>query len=48
MPVIPKSHSVLDSSTSTGDEESVTAEGPFWVRVYGWNGATNAYSIIVQ
>lgn len=35
----------LAVSQSITDEEVVEAEGPFWVRVYGYAGATNAYVI---
>ncbi len=35
-------------SQSVTDEEAVEAEGPFWVRVYGYGGATNAYVISVH
>lgn len=38
----------LGSSTSVQDRESVTATGPFHVRVYGYRGAANAYSITVE
>jgi len=35
----------LDSSTSVQNEETVTATGPFFVRVYGYSDAANAYRI---
>lgn len=38
----------LASSASVQDEESVTATGPFYVRVYGYRGAANAYTIRVE
>jgi hypothetical protein len=39
---------ILDSSTSVSDEETVTATGPFFVRVYGYSGAQNDYTIVVR
>ncbi len=38
----------VDSSTSISDEERVTHTGPFYVRVYGYSGAVNAYSISLE
>jgi hypothetical protein len=37
----------LSSSTSVQSTETVQATGPFFVRVYGYRGAANAYSIQV-
>lgn len=39
---------VLGESAGTGDEERVTATGTFYVRVFGYAGAVNTYSIRVQ
>jgi hypothetical protein len=39
---------VLSSSDGTANTESVTATGPFYVRVHGYNGAANAYTITAQ
>lgn len=38
----------VDSSTSITDEERVTHTGPYYVRVYGYSGATNAYTITLE
>jgi len=40
--------SVLASSTSVQNEETVAATGPFFIRVFGYNGAANAYTIVAQ
>jgi hypothetical protein len=42
------SEAVIDSSTSVADEERVTGHGTFYVRVYGYGGATNRYRISVE
>lgn len=39
---------VLGTSDGTTNTESVTATGPFFVRVFGYGGAANAYTITVQ
>ncbi|MCB9592107.1 MAG: PPC domain-containing protein [Sandaracinaceae bacterium] len=39
---------VITSSTSVQNEETVTATGPFFVRVYGYSGAANTYTILAQ
>ncbi len=36
------------SSASVSDEERITGEGEFWVRVYGYSGATNSYTISLE
>ena len=36
---------VLDRSTSVQNEETVSATGPFFVRVYGYRGAASPYTI---
>ncbi len=38
----------LDLSNGSGDEESVTETGPFYVHVYGYDGATNTYTLTVD
>ncbi|HJL20417.1 MAG TPA: hypothetical protein RMH99_32420 [Sandaracinaceae bacterium LLY-WYZ-13_1] len=38
----------LGTSTSVQDTESVTASGPLYVRVYGYRGAANAYTITLE
>jgi len=40
--------SQLASSQGTGDEEVVEASGTFFVRVYGYAGATNGYTITLE
>ncbi|MCZ7678584.1 MAG: PPC domain-containing protein [Sandaracinaceae bacterium] len=42
------SGAVLSSSTSVANEESVTASGTFYVRVYGYRGVANAYTIALR
>ncbi len=42
------SGAVLGSSTSVANEESVTASGAFYVRVYGYRGVANAYTIALR
>lgn len=39
---------VLSTSAGTSDQERVTASGTFYVRVFGYSGATNAYTIAVE
>ena len=39
---------VIGSSTSVQNEESVTATGPFFVKVYGYGGVANTYTILAQ
>jgi hypothetical protein len=39
---------VIDSSTSIADTERVTGRGTFYVRVYGYAGATNRYRIAID
>jgi hypothetical protein len=39
---------VIDSSYTVGDEESVNGTGTFYVKVYGYRGATNSYRIAVS
>lgn len=39
---------VLDDSAGTTDLERVSATGTFYVRVFGYSGATNAYSIAIE
>ncbi len=38
----------LDLSNGSGDEETVTESGPFYVHVYGYSGATNTYTLTVE
>lgn len=38
----------IDSSSGTGDTESVTGSGTFYVRVYGYSSAVNDYTIRVE
>lgn len=38
----------LGSSASVQNEETVTATGPFFVRVFGYSGAANTYTIVAQ
>ena len=40
--------SVITSSAGTGDSERVSASGTFYVRVFGYAGAVNGYSIAVD
>ncbi len=42
------SGSVLSSSAGTSDVERVTGAGTFYVRVFGYSGATNAYTIALE
>jgi hypothetical protein len=42
------SGAVLSSSAGTTDTERVTASGTFFVRVIGYAGATNTYSIAIE
>ncbi len=37
----------LGVSSGSGNEESLTESGPFYVHVYGYNGATNSYTLTV-
>ncbi len=46
--VVSDTGTVLGSSTSVQNEERVTATGPFYVRVYGYSSAANAYTILAQ
>ncbi|MBX3273208.1 MAG: PPC domain-containing protein [Sandaracinaceae bacterium] len=39
---------VLASSAGVQNQETVTATGPFFVRVFGYRGAANTYTIIAQ
>lgn len=39
---------VIDQSTSTSDAERVTGTGTFYVRVFGYSGATNDYRISIE
>ncbi len=39
---------VLAQSQGVTDSETVTASGPFFVRVYGYSGAENSYTITVE
>lgn len=39
---------VIDSSTTIGDSETVQGTGSFFVRVYGYAGATGAYTITAE
>jgi len=39
---------VLDRSAGVQDSETVEADGPFYVRVYGYSGAENVYTIVAQ
>ncbi len=38
----------LSLSNGSGNEESVTATGPFYVHVYGYSGASNSYTLTVE
>lgn len=40
--------SVIGESAGTSDEERITATGTFYVRVFGYAGATNTYSIRIE
>lgn len=40
--------SVITSSAGTGDSERVSASGTFYVRVFGYAGAVNGYSIAME
>jgi hypothetical protein len=39
---------VIASSAGTSDSERVSGTGTFYVRVFGYSGATNAYSISIE
>ena len=39
---------VIDTSASVSDMEELAGTGPFYVRVYGYSGAANAYTIVVR
>ena len=48
MAVIDSSSQVLDDSTSTDDRESLDVEVGNIVKVYGFSGATNTYTITLM
>ncbi|MEZ4335285.1 MAG: PPC domain-containing protein [Sandaracinaceae bacterium] len=46
--VVAEDGTSLGSSASVQNEETVTATGPFYVRVFGYSGAANTYTILAQ